>query len=231
MVEVDPQTDAQVVDRIDRLFTASRGPAPEAERLERRQTIAKGAERLRAEDPARYAALRERVRSYDARLTRFGLRDDLLDAGPTPATVVRFAVRETLLAAPLGFLSLAGLALFAAPYFTLSWISRARRPVMEVEATEKVIIGIAVYGAWMPILGAVAGAVAGWRIGVLVTLLLPVVAVGALLALERESAVIDATLSYMARRRAPARARRRLRDHRDDLADLIEGAAGRSGAD
>ena len=55
MVEAEPNLDAALVERVDRLLTSARGlPDTPRERIERKQTIARGIELLRALNPALY---------------------------------------------------------------------------------------------------------------------------------------------------------------------------------
>src|SRR5262245_3503434 len=80
LVEADPIADAALVDRVDRLYVAARGRPPDpAERIARRRAIAAGVERLRTADPERYDGILLRLRRYDQRLRRFGIRDRHLD--------------------------------------------------------------------------------------------------------------------------------------------------------
>jgi 1-acyl-sn-glycerol-3-phosphate acyltransferase len=221
LVEADPRSDAAVIDRIDRLYRAARAEARAIDRLERRRLIAAGLDRLRAEAPEWYAEVADRVRTYDARLRRFGLRDRDLD-GPAPAAlVVRFALRESLAAVALAPLVLAGLIIFYVPYRLTDWVGR-RAPDLDVQATTKVLGGIVVYGAWVAGLTALAGAAWGTR-GAAVTLaLLPPVALASLFAIEREAAVLAAVRGWLAVRWASVRARSRLRRQRIEIAEVLE---------
>ena len=92
LIEADPGGDAALVERVDRLYAAARDrPSDPAERLARRRTIAEGIARLREADSERYDQILMRLRRYDNRLRRFGLRDRHLDweisaqtSGPLP---------------------------------------------------------------------------------------------------------------------------------------------------
>ena len=84
MVEAEPNMDAVLVERIDRLYAAARGLTDTPrDRVERKQTIARGIEELRVRNPVLYERLWFKMRVYDQRLQRFGLQDWNLD-GPVP---------------------------------------------------------------------------------------------------------------------------------------------------
>ena len=125
MVEAEPRHDLPIVERIDRLYAAARGASRDArERLGRRRLIAAGMARLREQDPARLAELMRLVEEHLASLARFGLRERDLDQRIPAAEVVRFALREGLLALVLGPLALASIVVFAAPYWLTDRIGR-----------------------------------------------------------------------------------------------------------
>src|SRR5690606_32837516 len=85
LIEADPQGDADLVDRIDRLYRSERAQDRDPQRaLLRRQRIADAVRRLRTEQPEWYGAALVQLRRYDDRLRRFGLRDAALDWEVTP---------------------------------------------------------------------------------------------------------------------------------------------------
>jgi 1-acyl-sn-glycerol-3-phosphate acyltransferase len=224
IVEADPRTDAEIVDRIDQLYRAARSvPDDAAARLERRRTIAGGIERLRAKDPRQYETIREKLRLYGARLSRFGLRDRDLDWTVSRIAVMRFALREGVLAVALIPLALLGTLAFGPPYWITHWIGRSQRNP-EARATWKAVAGAVIYAAWAAAL--VTAAWLLWR-GMAATgalFLLVVLAVGALFAIERETAVAETVRAYLAVKRAPTPVRRRLEHQRAEIADVLERA-------
>jgi glycerol-3-phosphate O-acyltransferase / dihydroxyacetone phosphate acyltransferase len=222
VVEADPQTDAELVVRLDRFYTAARPERAYAlDRVQRRRLIALGLERLRAADPERYAVLYERFRTYDSRLRRFRLRDQVIDWAVPRKTAVRFAIREGVVAVVLLPLVVAGFAAFAVPYW-LTEVAARRSATVDVAASVKTVAGALLYGLWILLLAGLAGAVGGWGAGALAALLLPALAVAALVATERETAVLEAVRAYLAIRRAPPLVRRRLRHARADLASVLD---------
>jgi hypothetical protein len=223
LVEADPQADAALVERVDRLYAAARGrPRDAAERLARRRTIAGGIDRLRAEAPDRYDELLLRLRRYDERLQRFGIRDRHLDWHIGTADAATFAVLELLFALVLMPLSAIGLIVFFVPYQLTGVAARLSTKERDVIATAQVLTGVAIYAAWVAALAVAAGWLWGTRAGVVTALLLPILAFVSLLALEREAAVLDAVRAWLLLRRARPDTRARLRRHRSELADVLD---------
>jgi glycerol-3-phosphate O-acyltransferase / dihydroxyacetone phosphate acyltransferase len=222
LIEADPGADARLVERIDRLYAAARGGQADAqERLARRQVIADGIARLRAGDAARYEEILMRVRRYDQRLHRFGLRDRHLDLEVSWNDAARFALREAEIAIVLVPLAVAGLALFFVPYWLTALAARLATRESDVAASAKLIGGAVIYAAWLAFLVGIVWWAFGAVPAIAAALLLPPFAVAALFALEREAAVVDAIRAWRRVRRAPA-GTRLLRRRRDDLADVLD---------
>jgi glycerol-3-phosphate O-acyltransferase/dihydroxyacetone phosphate acyltransferase len=223
LVEADPRADAALVDRVDRLYaTARERPADAAERLTRRRTIAAGMERLRQADAERYDAVLLRLRRYDERLQRFGLRDRHLDWQISTRDVLVFGIREIALGVVLLPLCLVGLAAFFVPYKLTGVVAQQFTRERDVLATAQVFCGAAIYAAWLALAGAIVWLGAGRTTALVAVLLLPLVAVASLFALERESAVIDAVRAWWLLRRARGDTRERLRRRRSELADVLD---------
>lgn len=223
LIEADPKADAALVDRVDRLYAAARGRAADpGDRLSRRRTIAAGIEQLRSADPAKYDELLLRLRRYDQRLRRFGIRDRHLDWQITSADAIRFALRELAFAVALLPLCLGGLAAFFVPYTLTGIAARLSTRDYDVMATAQVIAGFLIYGAWIAMLAAIAWQIGGRTLGLVTLLAIPPLALGSLFALERESAVADAVRSWFLLRRARQESRERLRRRRSELADVLD---------
>ena len=223
LVEADPQADAALVERVDRLYSAARGrPADPADRLARRRAIAAGMERLRRVDPDRYEAILLKLRRYDDRLRRFGLRDRHLDWNVTTEDATRFALREAEYGIVLLPLCVLGLVTFFIPYHVTGFLARKFTRHRDIVATAQVFTGAVVYALWLAVIAAAAWHFAGSTAGVAVLVLLPLVAVVSLFAIERESAVIDAVRAWWLLRRAHAESRERLRRRRSELADILD---------
>lgn len=223
LVEADPHGDAALVERVDRLYASARGrPSHAEDRLARRRIIAGGIERLRSGDPDRYGQILMKLRRYDQRLQRFGLRDRHLDWEVRTADAVRFAARELAIALLLVPLALAGLILFFVPYRLTGFAAARFTREHDVIATAQVVSGFLTYGAWIALLGAAAWYGMGRVAGIAALLALPVLAVASLVALEREAAVLDTVRSWLLLRRARHETRERLRRHRTELADVLD---------
>jgi 1-acyl-sn-glycerol-3-phosphate acyltransferase len=223
LIEADPKADAVLVDRVDRLYAAARGrPSDPHERVVRRRTIAAGIQRLRSADPERYGEVMLRLRRYDERLKRFGIRDRHLDWQVTSADATRFAIREVLFGIVLLPLAALGLVAFFIPYQFTAIASRIATRESDVIATAQVVAGTMIYGAWLAALMTVAWLIRGSAGALIVGIATPVLAVAALFAIERESAVIDAVRAWVLLRRASGETRERLRRRRSELADVLD---------
>jgi 1-acyl-sn-glycerol-3-phosphate acyltransferase len=223
LVEADPEGDAAIVERVDRLYAAAREASREpSERIARRRVIAKGIERLRAADPARYEAASLELRRYDQRLSRFGIRDRHLDWDLSTAAAVKFVARELLLALVLAPLSVAGLAWFAAPYYATDVLTRRFRDVPDVHATAKLFVGAACYVVWLAMLDAAVWWTAGRDAALIALALLPILAVASLFAIEHETAVIDSARAWLVLRGVRDQTRSRLKHQRSEMAALLD---------
>jgi glycerol-3-phosphate O-acyltransferase/dihydroxyacetone phosphate acyltransferase len=223
LIEADPTADQALVDRVDRLYAAARGrPSDPAARVERRRVIAAGIDRLRTEEPGHYDDVLMKLRRYDQRLRRFGLRDRHLDWNISNREAIAFGARELALSIVLLPLCALGFALFFVPYHLTAIAARLTTRESDVFATAQVFTGAAIYGAWF----ALVGALVWWQVGGLAPLItilsLPFVAAVTLVAIERESAVLDAVRAWFLLRRAHSATRDRLKRHRSELADLLD---------
>ena len=197
------------------------GAGGDQDRLARRRTIAAGIERLRAAAPEKYSELLLRLRRYDRRLRRFGLRDRHLDWRITARDAAIFAVRELAIAVVLAPVCLAGIVVFFVPYQLTGIAARLSTRERDQLATAQVISGAAIYAAWIAGLTVIAWRQAGTA-AALTPLLLLTLAVIALVALERESSVLAAIRSWLVLQRAHHDTRERLRRRRSELADVLD---------
>jgi glycerol-3-phosphate O-acyltransferase / dihydroxyacetone phosphate acyltransferase len=179
-------------------------------------------ERLRQTAPERYEQILMKLRRYDQRLQRFGLRDRHLDWQITTRDVRTFAAREIALGIVLLPLCAIGLLVFFVPYQLTGVIARLVAPKRDVIATAQVFTGAAVYGVWLVGIGAAISSMTGRAVAIVTTCLLILLAAAALFAIERESAVIDAVRAWWLLRRAHHDTRARLRRTRSELADLLD---------
>ena len=223
LIEAELKSDAALVDRVDRMYSAARGISRDPhERVERRRIIAAGIERLRTADPQRYDEILMRLHRYHNRLQRFGLRDRHLDWTVSTGDAVRFAIREALAAIALAPLAIVALVLFAVPYQLTGYGARWFTREPDVAATAKVVGGFLIYTVWLLVLGTTAWAVSVPHPILLTLVALPALAVAGLFAVERESAVLDAIRAWFLLQRTHAETRQRLRRHRSELADVLD---------
>jgi 1-acyl-sn-glycerol-3-phosphate acyltransferase len=222
LIEADPNADAALVDRVDRLYRSERlhDADPHAALL-RRRAIAAAIHRLRAERPEWYAAAIVQLRRYDDRLRRFGLRDAALDWEVTPAAARGFAARELPLAIVLVPIAVVALVVFAVPYTLTALAARLSRDT-DVTATAKVVAGAVIYGAWSALLSLTAGWIGGWPWAVALLMMLPLLAVAGLFAIEREASAWRTARTWFALRGAHAATRAGLRRRRAELAVVLD---------
>jgi hypothetical protein len=211
------------VERVDRLYAAARGRSSDSEeRIERRRLIAAGIERVRSADPVRYDELLLRLHRYQERLQRFGLRDRHLDWTIPTSEAMRFAARELAAAVVLVPIAVAALMTFAIPYWLTAYAARWFTREPDVAATAKVAGGFLIYSAWLLTLTAGAWWMSGLGAALVTALGLPALAVTGLIAIERESAVLDAVRAWFLLRRTKPDTRARLRRRRSELADVLD---------
>jgi glycerol-3-phosphate O-acyltransferase / dihydroxyacetone phosphate acyltransferase len=222
LIEADPDADAALVDRVDRLYRSERPhDADPHGALLRRRAIAAAIHRLRAEQPEWYETALVQLRRYDDRLRRFGLRDAALDWEVTPAAARGFAARELPLAVVLIPIGVIALTVFAVPYTLTALAARLSRET-DITATAKVVAGAVIYGAWTALLSSTAGSIGGWHWGVMVLVMLPLLAVAGLFAIEREASAWRTARTWFALRGAHATTRAGLRRRRAELAVVLD---------
>lgn len=225
MIEAEPTTEVEIVDRIERVYAAAGGlsRAPAAV-FARRRLIADGMRTLRERDPERFATLFEQLRRYERRRARFGLTEDALRNKVPLATALRFTIRETLAALLLMPIAAAGIATFVVPYQVVKAITARLKVSLDQQATVKLGFGMVAYGAWMVLLTWWAWRRAGgaWAGGVAVAL--PLLGLATLFAQEREAAVVETVRATLAAWRTADVTEERLYRQRATIADLLDQA-------
>jgi 1-acyl-sn-glycerol-3-phosphate acyltransferase len=222
IVEADPDADAALVQRIERLYSSERRVDTDAGgTVERRRAIAAGMHRLRDSNPEWYETALLQLRRYDDRLRRFGLRDRALDVEPTASDAWRFVVRELPRALVLVPVAALAIAVFAVPYLLTAGVARLSRET-DVTATTKVVAGTVLYLLWVVLLAWMAARSFGTPAGVAAAMLSPILAVAGMLAIERESAAWRTARAWLSLRGTHPDTRKRLRRHRAELADVLD---------
>lgn len=223
LVEAEPTSDVELVNRVERLYATARElPASAEARLERRRLIADGLRELRARDPRRYAQLYAAGERYVRRLTRFGLDEAMLGRDVPRRVVARFALRESLLALALVPLAVMAIGLFAVPYVVVQLFSGGLRLSLEERATYKLVAGLFVYVLWTACLVWMASHVGGRTAAALAVLAIPLMGVAGLYAAEREASVLDTARAWFAARSTGSRTKALLLRQRAELAELLD---------
>ena len=225
MVEADPRGDLNLVARVDRLYASARGVSTATQdRITRRRLISEGMDQLRRKDPDRFESLQASIRSFDASLERFGLRDRDVDQRVTSGLALRFVLREGLAAVLLAPVAAISLLIFSLPYWFTGRISRWA-PDLQSRATWQVMGGLMAYAVWIGLLSVVVGFQRGAWIALAVGGGLTALAFAGLAAFEREASVLRTVNAFLALRQTPLKARARLKRDRAALATVLEQAA------
>jgi 1-acyl-sn-glycerol-3-phosphate acyltransferase len=222
IVEADPEADAALIRRVERLYLSERTADRDSEAsIERRRAIAAGIHRLRESDPAWYESAVLQLRRYDQRMRRFGLRDRTLDWNTSRSDALAFLLRELPRALVLVPVAVAAIVLFAVPYLLTALVGRIQKH-SDVTATAKVLAGTAFYFAWIAL-----AAWGAWRLwngaaAAGAAVLLPLIGLAGLFAIERELSVWRTARAWLALRGTHPNTRQRLRRHRAELADVVD---------
>lgn len=131
-------------------------------RLRRLEVTTRILAELRRDPDARWDALIRDVGGHRRRLARLGISPRWLGATANLATGIRWAVRRYFLVMPLAVvLGLAGFLVFLPPYrLTALSVGRLRLDPDE-RSTWKLMLGAAIYAAWLLLLAVAAGVVWG----------------------------------------------------------------------
>jgi glycerol-3-phosphate O-acyltransferase / dihydroxyacetone phosphate acyltransferase len=222
IVEADPEADAALVRRVERLYRSERETERDTQAtIDRRRAIAEGIHRLRETDPGWYESAVLRLRRYDERMRMFGLRDRTLDWDTSRDDAIRFLAREIPTAIVLVPLALVAITVFAIPYLLTAAVGKTQR-YTDQTATAKVVAGVIFYVLWTVALAWLARSILGTGGGVLAALVLPLLGLGGLLAIERELSAWRTARAWLALRGTHPNTRQRLRRHRAELADVVD---------
>ena len=222
IVEADPDADAALIRRVERLYLSERGAGRDTEaKIERRRAIAAGIHRLRDADPAWYESALLQLRRYDERMRRFGLRDRVLDWNTSRRDAIRFLAREIPRAVLLVPIALAAIVIFAVPYALTALVGKTQR-YTDQTASAKVIAGVIFYTVWTLALAWVSRSTWGNGAGLVTALVLPALLLGGIAAIEREFSAWRTARAWWALRGTHPNTRQRLRRHRAELADVLD---------
>jgi 1-acyl-sn-glycerol-3-phosphate acyltransferase len=200
------------------LFTQSEG------RLARLQVFSRATRELRRREPARVAALEQRIATFAERLARLGLAaHDVprkLEEPYRPAAVARYVARSLFVLATLLPLALLGTLLWVVPHRMAGSIPK-RFSTPDTLATARIFAGALLFPTWLAL---VAG-LAFWRLGpiagVALLVLAPLLGLAAL-AYRDWRLALHAEVRTFLRLAGRAHLRELLLAERDELARELE---------
>ena len=187
--------DAELVEVAERLYasgkrwTRPRERVPLAERLPRLQRFAEGVRWLRSTDPDQLARLDDDVRRYLRLLTLLGASEGDVPPRYRLSSVVRWVVRQSLLLVLVLPAALAGMVVWAAPYFGTRYGAPRFRPELDQIATFKMGVAVVAFPLWLVLLSGAAFLLGGPWAAALTVGGLPVLGLAAVAWRERQSRV------------------------------------------
>lgn len=146
IVEADDRQTLRLLDAAEAIWRDElAGPPDEAARLAWRQAVMRAYRYLGAHDPARVAEIVREVEAYARDLERAGLASRQLGRAYPAGVVARYALEQGLSLAVGLPLALWGLASHLLPYRLTSVVAHRFRPTLDVEATDKIAVGVVLY--------------------------------------------------------------------------------------
>ena len=147
IVEVEDRETFRLLQLAERLWR-DESPADAASLTTRLQRAARALRWLRVHEPDRLHAVRRAVTEYAEGLARSGINDDSLVTAYSSSAVAHYVIRETaalLLGVPLAFL---GVLLHWVPYRLTGFVARRVTTDADMEATNKLVGGAAIFPLW-----------------------------------------------------------------------------------
>lgn len=195
--------DAALISAAEEIYVAEQlADASHATRADRWRESAKILAAARSAADADALALVRDIRGHTRALSVFGLRPADLNAPKSFRSAAHWSARRVAL--PLWLvIAWVGAVLFWPPY-RLTDLFVARSPADgSGRASAKLVVGVALFLAWMAVLTAGAWLGAGWRAGVVALILLPPLSFATMTFLEKSSAALqDARRFFLLRSRA-----------------------------
>lgn len=196
--------DRPLVETAVAIWEAEWGAGPDrAAHVQRLDVTTRILAELRREPDARWEDLVREVRAHRRRLARLRLSPKWLGARIDLTTGLRWAVRRYFLAMPVAVaIAIAGFVLFFPPYWLTGRLVDRLRLDVDQRSSWKLLLGGAVYGAWLLLLAVVAGVVWGMSAVAAVVLGAPAVGMTGLVIRERwRGAWSDARRFFLLRAR------------------------------
>ncbi len=167
-LQLDDWEDLPLIELAVRLSPRD-GTRPE----EREQRYVNGIRRLRVENPVAADELQSRVSDFRDRLEFLRLAPEDLDLSYTRGGVFRFVsvtILQLCVTLPLAAI---GAALWWLPYQLTGWISRLRRVDSDIVATQKLLLGIALFLIWWVSISCISWKQGSAEVGIAAALLTP----------------------------------------------------------
>lgn len=179
--------DAPLVDGAMEIWEAEQRAAPEpAARIARLAETTRILAEVRAAPDGATDALTQDVLAHVRRLTRLGLRPDDLAVDTTGRAAAGWAtLRIPLLLPPWIAVAVLGWLLFVVPYRLTGVVVDRFRLERDTRSSWKLLIGAALYTAWVVLLAVVVGWRFGWWLAVAALAVIPVIGLTGLLVRER----------------------------------------------
>jgi hypothetical protein len=218
--------DRPLVETAVAIWEAEWGSGPNrAERMQRLDVTTRILADLRRGPDARWDALVRETLAHRRRLARLALSPRWLGARADLATSLRWAVRRYVLAMPMALvLALTGFLLFFLPYWLTGRLVDRLRLDVDERSSWKLLLGGAIYGAWLLLLAVAAGFIWGPSTVAAVLLVVPAVGTAGLVIRERwRGAWSDARRFFLLRSRRDLVAT--LRDQQRELAERFKALA------
>lgn len=212
-VNLERWEDRPLVETAEAVFAAERpaDPSPAA-RVERLRATTDALARLRRERPGAWEPLAREVRAHARLLRLLGMTPAQVRSDAGIAEAGRWTLRQLGVPRLLLPVAAAGIALFWLPYRLTGVLEARAKPLPDVRATWKALVGGALHLAWILLLAVAAGLLLGWTAGAAALLVLPAVAVATLLFLDHwRRAAGEARRFVLRRTRAEAVAEVRAR--------------------
>lgn len=221
-VNLERWEDAPLVECAEEIYAAERGLDEEpAERLERLRDATEVLARLRAEDRAEWRPIAREVSRHRRMLRALRLRPADLRSRTGLRAAAGWTLRKLAFFSVGGPLAALGSALFYVPYRLTGVVEGRVRPEHDVRATYKVLVGGLLHLAWVVLLGAVAWAWAGPRVGAAVLLGLPLLGVVTVAVRSRWDEALESAGRFL-RLRQREELVEELRVRQREIADRLE---------
>lgn len=187
-----------LVARAERLLSVDASDPRLEGRFKLRQRLLDGYSKLRARSPERLAALEQRIRRHEERLDGAGLDPhDLRQRHFTFASVTTYTLRSLLFFTALIPFAVPGALLHFLPYRVVGMLANRIATESDVLATTKAMAGLLLFPLTWLLVGALAGQIWGWRLGLAAVVAQPLLGYAALVLQEKLDRFLGSTRAFM----------------------------------